>query len=79
MILRESQAGGGHRLSVPECKLMFFSEEAEKCRNQALAYVGKPEAPFLLKVARVFDELAVDHPVRPEQRRKSPSDLPLAL
>ena len=33
-------------------------EEAHGCRRQALAYVGKPEAPFLLKVADAFEHLA---------------------
>jgi hypothetical protein len=32
-------------------------EEAEKCRRQALSYVGKPEAPFLLRLAKEFDSL----------------------
>jgi hypothetical protein len=36
---------------------MFFREEAETCRRRALQYLGKPEAPFLLRVARAFDEL----------------------
>jgi len=34
-------------------------DEAEKCRRQALAYVGKPEGPFLLRIAKAFEEL--DH------------------
>jgi hypothetical protein len=33
-------------------------EEAEKCRQQALAYLGSREASFLLRVAREFDHLA---------------------
>jgi hypothetical protein len=37
---------------------MFFKEQAENCRRQAAQYVGRPEAPFLLNVARAFDELA---------------------
>ena len=37
---------------------MFFKAEAENCRQQALAYLGRPEGPFLLRVARAFDELA---------------------
>ena len=32
--------------------------EAEVCRRKALSYLGKPEAPFLLRVAREFDRLA---------------------
>jgi hypothetical protein len=38
--------------------LISFEEEAENCRRKALAYVGQPEAPFLLSVARQFDRLA---------------------
>jgi hypothetical protein len=63
---------------VSECVKMFFSEEAEKCRSQALAYIGKPEAPFLLRVARAFDKLAVDKPA-PPVRREAPADFPVAL
>lgn len=37
---------------------LSFEEEAEECRRKALAYVGQPEAPFLIKVAREFDRLA---------------------
>jgi hypothetical protein len=33
-------------------------EEAEECRRKALSYLGRPEGPFLLRVARVFDDLA---------------------
>jgi hypothetical protein len=33
-------------------------EEAEICRQQALAYLGKPEAPFLLRLAREFERIA---------------------
>ena len=58
---------------------MFFTEEAEKCRSQALAYLGKPEAPFLLRVARAFDELAVEKPAASAQPAKAPIDLPVAL
>lgn len=38
---------------------MLFRDEAETCRRQAAAYKGRPERPFLLQVARAFDELAV--------------------
>jgi hypothetical protein len=34
------------------------AEEAENCRRQALAYLGRPEARFLVQVARGFDQLA---------------------
>lgn len=39
---------------------MFFAEEAEICRRKALAYLGKPEASFLLRVAREFDRLEAE-------------------
>ena len=37
-----------------------FDEEAEACRRQALAYLGRPEAQFLLRVARGFEQLAAE-------------------
>jgi hypothetical protein len=36
---------------------MIFQEQAENCRRQATQYVGRPEAPFLLSVARAFEDL----------------------
>lgn len=46
-----------------------LEEEAENCRRRALAYLGRPEAPFLLRVARAFEDLArhprpVNQPLR---------------
>jgi hypothetical protein len=41
---------------------MMFREQADKCRKQANEFAGRPEAPFLLRVASAFEELA-DHPV----------------
>jgi hypothetical protein len=38
---------------------MMFKEQADKCRQQASEFAGKPEAPFLLRVASAFDDLAV--------------------
>ena len=35
-----------------------FREEADRCREQALAYVGQAEGEFLLRVASAFEELA---------------------
>jgi hypothetical protein len=35
-------------------------QEAEDCRLKALNYLGRPEATFLLKVAREFDRLAAE-------------------
>jgi hypothetical protein len=34
-----------------------FRAEAEACRRQAAQYAGKPEAHFLLRIARSFEEL----------------------
>lgn len=44
---------------------MEYAEEAETCRRKALAYVGQPEATFLLRVAKEFDRL--------ERRIQAPS------
>ena len=35
-------------------------QEAEECRSKALSYLGRPEAPFLLHIAREFDRLAAE-------------------
>ena len=54
---------------------MMFREQAEKCRRQANEFAGRPEAPFLLRVASAFDDLAVESDARlivPEQARKGP-------
>jgi hypothetical protein len=34
-----------------------FGDEAEQCRRQAEQFAGRPEAPFLQRVARSFEEL----------------------
>jgi hypothetical protein len=34
-----------------------FGDEAEECRRQAEQFAGRPEGPFLLRVARSFEEL----------------------
>lgn len=39
-------------------KNLSLHEEAENCRRMAISYLGKPEVPFLLRVAREFDRLA---------------------
>jgi hypothetical protein len=42
-------------------RIQTYEHEAEECRRQAAtAFHGKPEAPFLLKLASMFDELARD-------------------
>ena len=38
--------------------MIDHDEEAEICRRRALAYLGRPEASFLLRVAREFERLA---------------------
>ena len=45
-------------------------EEAEDCRRKALTYLGQPEAPFLLRIAREFDRLAAGHTGAPNDRRE---------
>lgn len=42
---------------------LSFHEEADDCRRKALTYVGRPEAPFLLKIAKAFDELSLEDDV----------------
>lgn len=44
-------------------------EEADACRRQAVAYLGRPEASFLLRAAEAFDELARERE-RPEPARR---------
>jgi len=34
-----------------------FAEEANHCRRQASRYQGKPEKPFLLRLAEEFENL----------------------
>jgi hypothetical protein len=41
-----------------------LTEEAEACRRKALAYLGRPEAPFLLRLAREFDRLEAEQRAR---------------
>lgn len=35
--------------------------EAEDCRRKALAYIGTAEGPFLLRLAKAFEELSIEH------------------
>jgi hypothetical protein len=51
---------------------MMFREQAEKCRKQADEFAGRPEAPFLLRVASVFEELASEP--APHVRAHRPSE-----
>ena len=56
--------GGESPIQTDERPLLSFEEEADDCRRKALAYVGQPEAPFLLRIAREFDRLASERLVR---------------
>lgn len=42
--------------------------QAIRCRLQAVQYLGRPEAPFLLRIARVFEDLAKEQSRQPESR-----------
>jgi hypothetical protein len=48
-----------------------LQEEAEACRTKALAFLGRPEASILLKMAREFERLA-----REPQRRDHVANTP---
>jgi hypothetical protein len=37
-----------------------YGDEAEACRRQAEEFTGRPEAQFLLRAARSFEELDRD-------------------
>ncbi len=41
-----------------------LSEEAEDCRRKALSYLGRPEAPFLLRLAREFERIGQERQTR---------------
>ncbi len=43
---------------------MMFKEQANKCRMQASEFAGRPEGPFLLRAASLFDELAMEADAR---------------
>ena len=49
---------GCTRSALGGLRIMFLLNEAEKCRRDAEALKGTVEAPFLLKIARAFEELA---------------------
>ncbi len=36
-----------------------YHEDADECRKKAVAYLGRPEASFLLEAAREFDRLEI--------------------
>jgi len=39
-------------------KIISLEEEAASCRQMAKHFAGRPEEPFLLRVASAMDELA---------------------
>lgn len=45
-----------------------LATEAETCRRLAKSYEGRPEQPFLLKAAALFDDLA-----EPRSSARAPS------
>jgi hypothetical protein len=47
-----------------------LQKEAEICRRLATHYVGRPEEPFLLKIAGAMEELALIRTERDRPRRK---------
>ena len=47
----------------PVMRNQSLVNEAERCRQRAKELAGRPEQPFLLRLANAFDELAIkDHP-----------------
>ena len=40
--------------------IISFQDEAEDCRRKAREYPGRPEAAFLLRVAKEFERLATE-------------------
>ena len=52
-----------------------FVSEAVKCRVQAEEVAGKPEQPFLLRLASAFEELAQIERGGPPRRIASPTGL----
>ena len=55
------EPGQGFHLLGGAMRKFHFDEEAERCRRQALSYLGPREAPFLLRVAHELDSLAKDN------------------
>jgi len=43
---------------MSDVPILSLLEEAEDCRRRALAYVGRPEAPFLLRVADALEKVS---------------------
>lgn len=44
--------------------------EAESCRQRAKEFAGRPEQPFLLRLAEAFEELALNN--SPQDRSNQP-------
>lgn len=60
-------------LGQMRARTMSLLHEAEKCRQHADDLIGQPEAPFLLKLATAFEDLAhrKDHKPPSERERAS--------
>ncbi len=43
----------------------ILAREAEECRKLMPEFIGRPEEPFLLKLASAFEELALQRDSRP--------------
>lgn len=50
-----------------------FGDEAESCRRQAAQFAGRPEAPFLLRVAQSFEELDAAPKIRMDTLEQLPA------
>ena len=68
--------GAGKFPDMDKSDDLSLAEEAETCRRKALAYLGCPEAPFLLSIAKAFDDMAYGRliTVRPAEPSHSRSD-----
>lgn len=47
-----------------------LASEARECRKLAPEFSGRPEQPFLLQLARAFEELALQDDVRSDPRAR---------
>lgn len=50
------------QLGVSRMRNRALHEEAAKCRKMAPAYAGRPEEPFLLRLASAMEEMALVQP-----------------
>jgi hypothetical protein len=59
----ESRFVGGGNMTTT--RINELVSEAANCRRKALTYLGRREAPFLLRVAREFERLAAEPHTEP--------------